>query len=67
MHKLRQFRKTHKLSQQDVAAKVGVNFSMIHHWEKGTRTPRLIHIRKIQEITNGQVTADDFEPQQESA
>lgn len=66
-HSLTNYRKANKLSMQEVADAIGVNASAIFRWENGERTPRLFHIRKIEEFTQGAVSAADFEPQDETA
>ena len=48
--------KTHK----DFADELGLSVSAVHKWLYGQRFPRKEHLKKIQELTNGEVTANDF-------
>ena len=48
--------KTHK----DFADELGLSVSAIHKWLYGQRFPRKEHLKKIQELTNGEVTTNDF-------
>jgi transcriptional regulator with XRE-family HTH domain len=67
MHKLTKFRHTEDLTMLQTAELLGVSEGIISYWESGRRTPRLYHIRKIEKLTDGVVTADDWEPQSETA
>lgn len=51
-------RKTQKLSQEDVAEKVGVSRQTIAKWEAGDSIPDVINCSKLAEIFN--VTLDDL-------
>ena len=58
-----------KLSQQDLAAKLGVSFSTVNRWERGHSEPqpdRLIRLRELaaefQELTDGSTEATEAVP-----
>lgn len=49
-----------KVSQIDLAGMLGVSRWMVNRIEKGERNPSLKLAIKVQEITDGAVTAKDF-------
>lgn len=63
--KLIDYMKLHGKTDQDIAAAVGKTPSGVRKWMYGERIPRPDQMRKITEITGGEVTANDFfdEPQ----
>ena len=50
MHRIRELRKAKKLSQQEMAAKIGVDRSTIAKWETGTNSPRADKLRQLSKI-----------------
>lgn len=62
MSKLRTLRKLQRLSQAEVAAKVGVKTPMISRIEKGQRVPSMKLATRISEFFKGEITPNDFMP-----
>ena len=62
MSKLREYRIARGLSQQDLAASVGVKKSAISRIEKGKRVPSMGLVSRIVEVSEGELCADDFMP-----
>jgi transcriptional regulator with XRE-family HTH domain len=62
MSKLRAYRISRGLSQQDFAASVGVKKSAISRIEKGKRVPSMGLVARIVELSEGELSADDFMP-----
>ena len=62
MSKLRAYRVSRGLSQQDLAASVGVKKSAISRIEKGKRVPSMGLVARIVELSEGELSADDFMP-----
>ena len=62
MSKLRDYRIARGLSQQDLAASVGVKKSAISRIEKGKRVPSMGLVARIVEVSEGELSADDFMP-----
>ena len=52
MHRIRELRKAQKLSQQELATKLGVDRSSVAKWETGAHTPRTDKLRKLAEVLN---------------
>lgn len=50
MHRIRELRKAKKLSQQELAVKIGVDRSTIAKWETGTNSPRTDKLRQLSKI-----------------
>ena len=46
----------------EFAARLGVPVSTVTRWARDERMPRLDAVARIQELTNGEVTAVDFLP-----
>jgi len=46
---LREWRRKRLLTQEELAAKVGVTFTTISNWETGEAPPRVRNIRKLAE------------------
>lgn len=63
MNKLRAYRLSKKLSQSDLAASVGVKKSAISRIEKGKRVPSMGLVARIVEISDGELSANDFIPE----
>lgn len=60
--KLRDWREnTAKIKQAEAARKAGVTSATWLDWEKGTKNPVAHRARKLEELTDGAVTADEFE------
>ena len=52
MHRIRELRKAQKLSQQELATKLGVDRSTIAKWETGTNSPRIDKLRQLATVLN---------------
>jgi len=63
MSKLREFRIAKGLSQQDLAASVGVKKAAISRIEKGQRVPSMGLVARLVEVSAGELSADDFMPE----
>lgn len=50
------------LTASAFAALVGVNVSTVTRWARGERWPRPEQIIRVEQVTGGQVTAQDFLP-----
>ena len=50
--RMRAYRITHGLTQEDLAELVGVNESTVFHWEKGTNTPFPKKMKLLEKILN---------------
>ena len=50
MSTLKELREEKVLTQEELAARIGVTKQMIWYWEKGLSMPRPVHIRKLAEI-----------------
>lgn len=48
------------ISAEEFAAKVQASPGAVRKWRSGERIPRVVHLRKIREATDGAVTAEDF-------
>lgn len=57
---LHEFMKLASLSDTDMASKLGCSEGAVKKWRYGERVPRVDQLRRIHEITNGAVTANDF-------
>lgn len=57
---LREWRLEQKLTQADVAKKLGTDQAQVAKWELGTHSPTLESALKIQKITEGAVTPADL-------
>ena len=55
---LKHIRKQKKLSQQEIADKIGVDRSTIGYWENGKADPTLLNVQKLSEALN--VPLPDF-------
>ena len=62
MSKLRAFRISKGLSQQDLAASVGVQKAAISRIEKGQRVPSMGLVARLVDVSDGELSADDFMP-----
>lgn len=50
--KLKEFRKSKKITQKELAEKIGVSQQYISHWEVGRREMSVKNAKKIAEILN---------------
>ena len=62
MSKLREYRISKGLSQQDLAASVGVKKAAISRIEMGKRVPSMGLVARLVEVSAGELCADDFMP-----
>jgi transcriptional regulator with XRE-family HTH domain len=60
MEKLRNYLKVHNIKQCEFAKLLGINNITLWRYLQGSRIPRLKIMKKIIELTNGYVTANDF-------
>jgi len=58
--KLIDFLSEQGISQADFAGSIGVSPATVSRYITGDRAPSSIRVRKIKEVTNGRVTADDL-------
>jgi transcriptional regulator with XRE-family HTH domain len=58
--KLEAYMRLANLKDDDLAAKLGVNRSMVSRWRRGKAKPDWDNLPKIEAATNGAVTAVDF-------
>ena len=58
--KLRTWRKRQKLTQQEVADKLGTSQALVAKWELGTHAPSIRSAGKILAVTKGAVTLKDL-------
>lgn len=63
--KLLDYLKANSISDEDFARRVGVSISVgaVRKWKYGERVPRLPELVRIEELTDGAVTARDFLPE----
>ena len=59
MHPLKEYRLDRGLTQAALAQLVGTKKGTVSKWEQGT-VPSLKFMRRIAEVTDGAVTANDF-------
>lgn len=62
MSKLREYRLSKGLSQDDVAKAVGVQKAMISRIEQGKRVASMGLVSRLVEWSKGELKADDFMP-----
>ena len=58
--KFKKWRLLNNLSQEEVAEALGMKQVMIHYWENGTYFPRWTKWKKIEELTEGFIRADEL-------
>jgi transcriptional regulator with XRE-family HTH domain len=66
---LKELRESHALRQVDVAAKLRVAVQTVSDWERGAKTPRLVHIgdlAKLYQITVAEVNQAINETQKQA-
>ena len=52
MHRIRELRIAQKLSQQELATKLGIDRSTVAKWETGTHSPRTDKLRQLAKVLN---------------
>ncbi len=52
MHRIRELRIAQKLSQQELATKLGIDRSTVAKWETGTHSPRTNKLRQLAKVLN---------------
>jgi transcriptional regulator with XRE-family HTH domain len=52
MHRIRELRIAQKLSQQELATKLGIDRSTVAKWETGTHSPRTDKLRHLAKVLN---------------
>jgi transcriptional regulator with XRE-family HTH domain len=57
---LREWREKKGLTMVELARMLGVDKSAVSRWESGERFPSRRFLKKIAEVTGGEVTANDF-------
>lgn len=57
---LSEYMKAKALSDAEVAASLGCSEGAVKKWRYGERTPRPDQLRRIHDLTEGTVTANDF-------
>lgn len=55
---LKNYLKTHKLTQAALAAQLGVNPSLVNHWLSGLRKPSIKSIKALNRVT--QIPLEDL-------
>lgn len=60
MNKLARYMRRHKLSDIALAEQLGVTRMAVYNYRKGLRTPRGPVMRRLREVTNGRISANDF-------
>lgn len=63
---LKKYRKSHRLSQRDLAARLGITQSMISKIESGDVRPGSKLMFEIEDVTNGAVPARSWVQEQEA-
>lgn len=58
--KLSSYTVEHDLTDEQMASLIGASVGAVRKWKSGVRIPRPLHLRRIAEVTNGLVTANDF-------
>ncbi len=62
--KLDEYMKDQNLTQADLAARLDVTPSAVCMWLAGKRRPRFETLARLEQTSNGAVTANDFMPSQ---
>ena len=52
MHRIRELRIAQKLSQQELATKLGIDRSTVAKWETGNHSPRTDKLRQLAKVLN---------------
>jgi DNA-binding transcriptional regulator YdaS (Cro superfamily) len=58
--KLAHYLRTHRLTQEQFAARIGQRRASVSHWVTGRAIPRASSMGAIYRATEGAVTPDDF-------
>lgn len=61
---LKQRRKIQGLTHEDVAVALGVHVNSVSRWEKGERSPQLIHLAAWCELLGGRLVVAENEPEE---
>lgn len=61
-HPLKRYRERRGLSQEEFGRLIGTTKVTISRFETGAREPTLRTIKKIMDVTGGELTANDFMP-----
>lgn len=59
-HALTKYRKQRNLSMEAFGQRVAASKSMVSKWERGVSLPRRDAMRRISDVTDGEVTPGDF-------
>lgn len=59
-HPLKRYRERHRLTQGQMGVLIGVTTASISRFESGDREPSFDTMRRILEVTGGEVTPNDF-------
>jgi len=62
--RLKDYLKTNEIKSEDFAKSLDVSHGGVLKWITGERFPRPTALAKIEKVTDGQVTANDFAAQQ---
>ena len=62
--KLKDYLRTNQIKSEDFAKSLGASHGGVLKWITGERFPRPLMLVKIERLTEGQVTANDFTAQQ---
>ena len=54
---IRRFREEHKLTQEQVADKIGVTFQAVSSWERDEYLPETANLKKLAEVLDVSVSA----------
>ena len=52
MNTLRKMRQENRLTQAELAAKIGVNANTVTQWETGARKPNIIMLKRVAKVLN---------------
>lgn len=61
--KLAKYLKDHKLTHQEFASRIGSSQAAVSRYAAARRFPEAQVLARIQQVTKGQVTANDFVPE----
>ena len=55
-HPLTTYREKHCLTQQEFGSRIGATKGMVSKWEAGRSLPRAHFLRKIEDVSGGEIT-----------
>lgn len=58
---LKDYMERHSITAALVAGRLGVSLSAVYKWIQGNRTPRMHVIRQIVQLTDGEVSYEDWQ------